>query len=160
MKTFLFILSYLITLLIAGCTKHTSCCILPKPPNQISAKKNGSDWHGPSQIAYKTPASTDTVILTAHVGEENINFILKKVSTNSYSLTDAGFFTTVGQDVIVNNYSLVKSANNQFSTIVSDNGKVLEGTFSLNFTRVYGNPATAYPDTLSFKSGFYKATWQ
>jgi len=160
MKKTLFTLLTLLALVITGCN-HRNCCVLPDPPNSISAQKNGANWNAPSQITYyKKTTANDTLNLIGHIGEENINFLLKKTSENSYTLVDATYFTTVGQDAIVTSYSLDKSQNNRFTVTVSTDGKIFKGIFSVYLKQTYGNPPSSAPGTLSFQNGFYKATWQ
>jgi len=160
MKRSLLILLLFLGFVTTSCRKHQSlCCVLPKPPEAIAASKAGINWKAPSQISYTNPNNTDTVSLSGHVGEENINFILKKTDASHYTLVDATYFTTVGQDAIVSSYGLDKSKNNTFTSMIFGDGKITEGIFTLYFSRTYGSPVTAYPDTLSFKNGYYRATW-
>jgi len=162
MKKSILVLLFFLSLVIVSCQKRQPlCCVLPKPIYVISAQKNGVNWNAASQIAYyKTPTSTDTLNLIGHVGEENINFILKKTAENSYTLIDATYFTTVGQDAVVTSFSLDKSQNNAFTVTVSTDEKTFEGTFSVHFKQTYGNTSSpGYPAALDFKDGVYKAIW-
>ncbi|MDN5285944.1 MAG: hypothetical protein JWR38_2218 [Mucilaginibacter sp.] len=159
MKKLYFTLLLLPVLLNSACKKTVYCCVLPKVPNYISALKNNAKWNAPSQI-YKTPTATDTVILSGHIGEETLNITLKRTASNSYNLIDATYFITIGQDALGSQYNLDKSKANVFSSPINTDSKIIEGTFSLYFKRFYSMPTNAVADTLSFKSGIFKATWQ
>lgn len=113
------------------------------------------NWQAPSQIL-KATDGTDNVNLTGHVNEETLNIILKK-SNNTYTLVDAVYYTTVGQDAISSQYTLDQSQANAL-TIAANTAQLLEGTFTLYFKPVSGS-LTSYPGTISFKNGIFRASW-
>ncbi len=159
MKTPAFILLLFLALATTSCQKHRNCCVLPVVANQISATKDGASWRAPSQIDVIKPGVTDTLILRGHIGEENIAFTLKRNSAGNYTLVDATYFTTVGQDAVVSTFVLDKSKDNTFTVTTSADEKNFQGNFSLYFKQTYGNTLSpAYPAALSFKDGIYKAT--
>jgi hypothetical protein len=156
MKTKLTILILtLITIASLSCKKK-NCCVMP-PANTIFALKNNTvEWRAPSEI-HKPAAGVDTVVLAGHVGEETLRVILKKDATG-FTLTNATYWTTIGQDVISSSYVLDKNQANTL-TVTANTDQLIEGTFMLYFKPVSGTE-TSYPGTITFKSGIFRAAWQ
>jgi len=141
------------------------CCILIaacKKENKniaaelfIGAMKSGSTWAGKPAASYIPGTDTLQVQGFQASGEENLYFKLKFSKEGTYSLNSpaqAGFYTTVGMDVITSNYKLDTTLTNTV-TIRNYNiyTNIANGTFQLNFVKTDGTASK-----LSFTGGqFY-----
>lgn len=125
-------------------------------PNFISAKINQENWSGVPEISIDQV--NDTLTLLGHGDEKVIFFKIKFKGEGVYSLsgTQAGFYTTVGGDVITSLYTLDASSSAQI-TVTEYNAEqnMIKGSFELSFLQDWSNPENNISQK-SFTNGRFK----
>jgi len=123
----------------------------------IKANKNGVAWSTKSYSVFKTQkAKPDTVVVGGSLGEEHVSILAKLNSQGNYIPDPAKttFYTTLGQDVIMNTYTLDTTQNNTISITKPSIGEI-QGTFNLTFKKT-GIPDSD-PATITFNQGEFKS---
>jgi hypothetical protein len=165
---FLFLLSVAVLSCKDDDPKTSDCSFSEKPVSQVAnpsppkypcdylyAKKAGSDWKVQSESFY----ADDTLTIAGFGHEQSLAFRFKFTGTGVYEIRDistrlyhsnAGYYTTVGGDVIVSNYFLSGIGSTEV-TEYNESEKWIKGNFQVTVKKQYGD--ASLPDQIEFTNG-------
>ncbi|GAA4325226.1 hypothetical protein GCM10023149_27400 [Mucilaginibacter gynuensis] len=157
MKKPVTLLLLLATLAITACKKEKrACCVLPPGAEFYLAGKQGdSTWFGkPTAVFYN-----DSLNVYAGHGEQHMNIRIKFTGKGKYSLnnTNAIYYVTVGQDVIVANYWADNTADNWITVTNYDKANnIITGDFNLSFVPVRTPIQAMYSFYINISKGKFR----
>jgi hypothetical protein len=108
-------------LIITACSKKNCCVPVPYAPF-IIAEKGGEKW-GAAPVALKI--GTDSIAITGTETDAQLSIRLKFTGKGTYTIkgTQARYYITVGQDVMVAEYVLDTNAANKLEVFNYDSNK-------------------------------------
>lgn len=122
----------------------------------VAAKLNGASWRGTPEINHN-PAN-DTLTFLGVGKEQVVVFKIRFDGTGEYNLTQrqAGYYTTVGGDVITSEYVLAGDKPSKVIITQYDSEEnTLEGNFNISLVKEWSNPEGA-AETLVFTDGKFR----
>ncbi|PSR56390.1 hypothetical protein AHMF7605_24270 [Adhaeribacter arboris] len=124
--------------------------------NIFSAKRNGVTWSGNTDVYLNNQSDTLTMWCIANRPNEAVLVVnIKFQGTGTYALTQnqAGYYTTVGRDVILSQYKPIPGSIGQL--VISDYNaekKQIAGSFELDLKNTWSSSGQD-ADTLHITAG-------
>jgi hypothetical protein len=129
------------------------------PLNSISARKNGMNWSGTTEIGFSYQMSSDTLFIFGLATEEVLLMKIRFNGAGTYPLlkNQGIYYTTIGGDVLTSEYKTDGISNTSALEITDyhEDEKTIEGRFDLTLKKIRSNPENAI-DTITFVLGKFR----